>query len=306
MKNNLLSPLCLRDIKYRKPELQAKRRPRIEERIIDKIRPERYIEPFGWTGELFFHKEPSSLEVFNDHGMLFAHLFTTLKDAKRAKNIAWLFESLYDGYEPTECHFRFCADVCKEFLNYKRSIEQVAKFLKSSRAQNYQLFHAEPSKALAFATIYGIHASANRQTPFEEFDRIGNIIPSWNSQERMKTREEQGNAIRRAGERFKDVVVETRDPVDCIQTYDDKDALFFVYPPMRTPQDKRYFATWTEKDDARLLDALKTIKGRVILPLGCRNVAHYDSLLDLGWRVVEADLLENLPIYDSFYVFVKI
>lgn len=88
--------------------------------------------------------------------------------------------------------------------------------------------------------------------------------------------------IAQAARRFRGVIVESLDALDCIDRYDTPDTLFYADPPYMWDTrherwaGKSYRHEMTDDDHARLADALRSVKGAVVL-------SHYDHPLYREW-----------------------
>lgn len=95
------------------------------------------------------------------------------------------------------------------------------------------------------------------------------------------------STVRATVERLRGVVIENRPALDLIARHDDPAALFYVDPPY-LPETRERACRYTHELDWRghleLLDALRGVKGRVVLS-GYASVLYDDALT--SWRRIE-------------------
>lgn len=95
-------------------------------------------------------------------------------------------------------------------------------------------------------------------------------------------------------ERLRDVIIENRDCVDLINTYDRPDAIFYVDPPYVGSEQyyNRKYSSFGETDHIRLNECLKRIKGKFILSYNdCELVRE----LYHGFNMIGVDRNNSLP-----------
>lgn len=261
-----------------------------------------YIEPFGWTGEIILNNKPSALEVFNDSSAVYSLVFKTLQDMNKAKEVADLFENLFDNYNPEEKHYQLCNKIFNAYINADASLENVKDVVNSPLCKEYPaLYRKEPDVATTFAVVYGIMCSSHMK-PFNAYTDSKIAVFKWGNWTEPRRRE--ARELANLHKRIAQTIIESRDPVECVKTYDSAYALFLINPPRDSCICKQYPTQWTNEDDERLIDVLKGVKGRVILTLDNALYERYKSVKDAGYRLYQPEK-GFYPLYDGWNVLIK-
>ena len=224
-----------------------------------------YVEPFGGTGSVFFGKEPSFSEVYNDLNGLMVNFFKVLKDPAKRAQLQELGKYTPKGRQFWNEHKEICVTTG----------EERARAIEKTGAGSY-----DPRAVLAFAFFY-----------CQNLGFGGRLLSSYGI-----TRTRDGGAHARHfllklndldafAERFALVQIENKPWKECIESYDTPDTLFYLDPPYETPSAKHYMTGWTSQDTKDLVDACLRLKGRAVLT--CYDCELYHPVRDAGWRRVQ-------------------
>jgi len=193
-----------------------------------------YCEVFGGAAHVLFQKHPSQVEVYNDINFDLVNLFKVLRDKEKLEK---LVEQL--KYTPVaRSEYIFCRD------NYKNAADEI-------------------ERARRFYTKI-MQSYAGKQ------DSWGFVINSTNNNMASTCNRWINNIkeLKSAIERFRRVQIENMDFEDCIKRFDTIDTLFYLDPPYVTHMrvDKNvYEHEMADIDHERLIDILKSVKGKFIL-----------------------------------------
>jgi len=213
-----------------------------------------YIEPFGGSGTILFHKKPSPIEVYNDLEHNVYSFFKVLSNPKRFK----AFQK--------KCGLIFYSrDLFNEY--------------------NYALRNHDLSmEDRAFYFFY-----VNRVA----YNGVGSFSCSVNAVRRgmSKPVSDMLSTIDRLPEvhqRLKNVIVESIDGLKLIKKYDKPTAFFYLDPPYHhsTRSGARYDVDMNNDKQEELLRVLEGVKDARILLSGY-NCDLFDNLLDCGWNRVD-------------------
>lgn len=208
-----------------------------------------YIEPFGGGAAVLLAKPRARLEVYNDLDGDMVALFRVLRDSPDA--LADAVGSTPFAREEHELSYLEAAD----------DLERARRVLVRSH-----FGHGSS----------GIH----RATGFRAAGMRAGTLPvhGWMT---------LPDTIRIAAERMRGVVIERRPALQVMQAHDAKDVLHYVDPPyLPETRDKGrdYRHEMTRSDHIGLLDALRQMRGNVVLSGYASSL--YDEALD-GWRRIE-------------------
>jgi DNA adenine methylase len=212
-----------------------------------------YVEPFGGSAVVLLNKAPSATEILNDQDDALVNLYRVLRlDPARLKKALHL--TPYSRTEHAAC--------CRRLRNpaLKHDMIEWARTYYVATCQSYggivknPSFSTSPEKGLAMTWCRRID---------ERLDVVT--------------------------QRLRGVTIENRPAIDVIERYDRTATLHYCDPPYhpdtRTVQARtqgKYMYEMTAADHVRLLDVLRSVKGKVLLsgfdhPL-------YAKMLK-GWRV---------------------
>lgn len=211
---------------------------------------ETYIEPFGGSGAILFHKTPSPVEIYNDIEDNVYSFFKVVSDPK-------LFQELQD--------------LCSLTL-FSRKI--LIEFMEDLRGENLTLIER------AFKFYY-----VNRVA----YNGVGSFSCSVNAVRRgmSKTVSDMLSSIDRLPEvhsRLRSVIIENRDALDIIGKYDNKNVLFYLDPPYHHSKrgGARYDKDMNNNQQELFINILLGLKNAKVLLSGY-SCDLYDKLTDNGW-----------------------
>nr|WP_047581958.1 DNA adenine methylase [Methylobacterium sp. ZNC0032] len=222
-----------------------------------------YVEPFGGAASVLLRKAPAYAEVYNDLDVELVNLFRVLRgpDADRLREQLALTPfaraEFMAAYEPSD-----------------DPVEQARRLIIRS------LMGFGNTGALGRSTGFRADSNKSGTTPAHDWANYPELLPDIVA-------------------RLADVVIESRDAVAVMRAHDRVETLHYVDPPYvhetRSGGNPycakhKYRHELTDADRATLLDALRALKGMVVLsgypsPL-------YDQQLD-GWLRVERAALAD-------------
>lgn len=193
-----------------------------------------YVEPYGGGAAVLLSKLPSEIEVYNDIDEDIVNFFAVLRDPELANQLVQLLA----------------------LTPYSR-----VEFLAAKKPHHCAV---EKARRLVIRAQmgFGSTGATKPNTGFRlDTARTGSdIVTIWNR---------QPDLIRKAAERFKQVLIEKRPALTVIENHDRDDTLFYIDPPYVQDTRKMCGDVYRyEMDDAQheqLLIKLQTVKGKVIL-----------------------------------------
>lgn len=215
-----------------------------------------YIEPYCGAASVFLRKYPSEVEVLNDTNRDLLNFFDVLR-------------------ERTDALIRAIDLMPFSYAEYERSFEPVDDPLEAARRFYVRSWQAFGSGGIARKTGWRRMLRANRGTsPAHDWSRLDGL---W-------------LAVRR----LKEAQIDCLDALDCIERYDEKQALFYVDPPyVLTSRQRitgRYTHEMTDGDHRELASMLHRVKGLVL-------ISGYDCPLYrelyAGWHAVSKTTTTN-------------
>ena len=210
-----------------------------------------YIEPFCGGASVFFAKEPVAVNVLNDTNGMIVNLY------RQAKLYPEDLFRLIDATPHSRSEYNRAAAI------YKGKVE--ATDLEKAWAMytaTTQAFACKTACGWAFQKG-GTTKSAPRTTKNRK-KMIPDIIQHLNKAQ-----------------------IDSIDAIACIERYDQSEALFYIDPPYIDTQQGTY-AGYEQSDFDRLLEVLKTIKGKFFLS-HYANQTMSDYAEANGWAVTEKE-----------------
>jgi DNA adenine methylase len=202
----------------------------LAQRLIPLIPPHiTYVEPFCGAAAIFFNKPPSPVEVLND-------INTNLVNAFRCMR--------YHGQSVIE-ELVFCLGSRQEL-----SASRKCSTCESSPQTDIQ-------RAAAFLFERAISFGSDGQSFGVQKRKRGGAATSL-----VQVRK----SLESVRARLDGVIIENLDWPRCLALYDSPETFFFCDPPYIGGQQKAY-ASWTIAEFARLLSALKSLKGKWMLTI---------------------------------------
>lgn len=240
-------------------------------RIMEFFPPHRvYVEPFGGAFSICLRKARAYAEVYNDLDDHVVTLFRVLQNPAQAARLDELLR--LTPFARREFEIAWDASDCP--------IEQ-------SRRLVIRAFMGFGSNA------HNSTGRGHRSTGFRANSSRSGTTPAQDWANYL-------DCLRAIIARLSGVVIESRDAVEVMAAHDGAETLFYVDPPYlpetRSPANKydgKYRMYRHELDrggHARLLDAMKTLEGMIVLS-GYPD-ALYDEML-AGWRRFEIDALAD-------------
>lgn len=208
-----------------------------------------YIEPYAGGAATLLAKPRSKLEVYNDIDGEMVHLFRMLRE--RGEDLA-----------------RAIALTPYARDEHRLAYERTEEPLERARRTLIRSHMGHGSNGVHKST--GFRAAGLRANNLSVHAWAG--LPE---------------TVRNTMERLRGVVIENRPALDLIARHDDPAAVFYVDPPY-LPETReracRYTHELTVDDHVALLDALRAVKGRVVLSGYASDL--YDTALS-NWRRIE-------------------
>lgn len=238
--------------------------------ILEHFPPHRiYVEPFGGAASVLLRKPRAYAEVYNDLDSHVVTLFRVLQDRDLAAELERVLRLTPFAREEFELAWTPAND----------PIEVSRRLIMRS----FMGFGSNSHSALERGhKTTGFRADSNKSGSTPAHDWAG-----------------YPNGIQAMTERFAGVVIEHRPAIDVMEAHDREDALHYVDPPYlhatrskgnRHDPKHRYRHEMTDADHAELLEALRGLKGMVILS-GYPSTA-YDLAL-VGWTRLERKALAD-------------
>lgn len=211
---------------------------------------ETYIEPFGGSGAILFHKNPSPVEIYNDIEDNVYSFFKVLSDPK-------LFQEFKDLCSLTFFSHKILNEFSEELKNSDLTLlERAFKFYYVNRVA---------------------------------YNGVGSFSCSVNAIRRgmSKTVSDMLSSIDRLPEvhnRLRSVIIENRNALDIIKKYDNDNVLFYLDPPYHhsTRGSARYDKDMNDDQQSLFIEILLGIQKAKVLLSGY-SCDLYDQLTDNGW-----------------------
>lgn len=210
-----------------------------------------YVEVFGGAASLLFAKPPAQLDVYNDLDSGLINFFRVLRDPDQAQELIRLLQ--FTPYAREEW-----LD-CRDHTTVGDVVEQARRF--------FVLIYQSFSCNISSNSWRHSASTAGGNNPPRAFN---NAI----------------DHLHACVERLKRVQVEHDDFTRLIEAYDGDDVLFYADPPYAPDTRRRggYRVEMTTNDHKRLLEALTTCKGMVILS-GYDSPLYHRALH--GWQKLQ-------------------
>lgn len=204
-----------------------------------------YVEPFGGGGSVLLRKSPSRVEIYNDLNTELVDFFRVLRHPSQSSRLFRLLKRTPYARDELRAAYGLTDD----------PVERARRLA----VRSFQAFHPR--------AIFGDPA------PFD--CRIShNEAMSWANYVR---------ALPRIIDRLRNVIIENRPALSIIAAHDSPQSLIYVDPPYplstRTSAQK-YPCEMSDSDHDSLLDALCSVKGRVVIS-GYDHPLYRDRLS--GW-----------------------
>ena len=232
-------------------------------RIWQKILPELsrcslYVEPFCGGASVFWNKRPDSAEILNDLNGDIVHLYRVLQDEK-------LYRILEDKIR---------------YTLYSR--EEFRLSLENRKRETL----SDVERAWTFYVFQNLGFGGKTESTEGSWGR--SMVPrnNWTSRK---------DCFREWHDRLQNVRLETRDCLELLEEYDDKDTLFYLDPPyvLGTRKEKNFYK-FEGSDDFhnQLIDRMLKAKGKIILS----GYSHplYDVLVEKGWLRKELETISHV------------
>jgi len=220
-----------------------------------------YTEAFGGAASVLLQKPRAYSEIYNDLYGEVVNLFQVLRDAEKAKRLAWQIEMT--PYARQE---------------FERSYDATDDDVEAARKLIVRSFMGFGTKVAKNAEANGFRGGAKclRQSVADEWSKF----PA---------------NVRTVAGRFTGVVIEQRPALDVLKQYDTAETLHYVDPPY--PKDSRadagddYAHELTNDDHREFARTLHALKGMVILSGYACDL--YDRELFSDWHRVTRECLAD-------------
>lgn len=219
--------------------------------IIYRIPHLRFVEVFGGSGAIVFNKPPSDVDIYNDihHGLY--NLMKVLRDNPDA------FQRAITLTPYSRAEF----EACLNWQNQEDPVEKARQFFVVTQ-QSYGA-KGKLTKGQWAYSLVSRHKMSSRVSAW--LNRIDNKLPCMI-------------------QRIRELQIECLAYEDIFYKYDRNDTLFYCDPPYlpSTRHKNQYLHEMNYNDHVRLVNTLKTVKGKVIL-------SGYDNDLynELGWEKID-------------------
>lgn len=238
-----------------------------------------YVEPFCGSAAIFFRKERSQIEVLNDLNGDLVHFFHTLRsDPDALINQIELTPFALEEYE----------------LSWERTddpLERARRFY----VRSWQSFSGDTSTRSGWRRVL---ATSREMAVTQDWRRL--------------------EGLRKAVDLLRYAQIDCIPALDCIQKYDNPNALFYLDPPYvhetRKSMRHKYVHEMTDDDHRALAEVLHQVKGMVLLSgydsdlyrelypdwqrLSKSNTTNGNGVAtEYLWLSPNAVTLENLPLF---------
>lgn len=204
-----------------------------------------YVEPFGGMATMFFYKEPSEKEVYNDINKNAVNLFRVLRDEEKTNKLIRMFEYFVSSVD-------FVEEAYKNYNNPQ--VDEITR------------------------AYYFVYILQNSRGLINKFSALNGVRNTETSKELII---EKIKAVHR---RFEKVVIENVDWEDCFRRYDSKETFFYCDPPYLTKDiDKIYHNSMSTIEHKKLLHKIKECQGMVIIS-GYDHPLYQYELEEHGWK----------------------
>lgn len=223
-----------------------------------------FVEPYGGAANILIRRKPVEIEVYNDLDDDIVNLFRALQSSSRCtrlvQRIVW---TLYSRSE------------------YERAVKTLQNPRSTADARAWAIFIAQNQ---------GIGGLRNHSA-----SSWGRVVTPVRSCKKTNEWRSRIASLLWWHERLTKVMIEKRDALEVIQTWDSADTVFYVDPPYvaSTRKSGSYVKEVDDEHHKALIELLLKVKGAVILS-GYDNPL-YDSLTKAGWEK------QNFQTYCSAY-----
>jgi len=212
-----------------------------------------YVEPYGGAASVLLQKKRSYAEIYNDIESGVVSFFRVLQNPEKAQELERLLRVT-----------PFARDEFKESHNISKEMCDIEK-ARRMIIRSFMGFGADSVSNTAKRTGFRANSNRSGSTPAHDWANYPEEIKVFT-------------------ERLSGVVIENRPAMECFDSFDGPDTLFFLDPPYvhQTRKTKHgYNFEMTDQDHQQLLDRVQSIKGMVIL-------CGYDNLIynNLKWEKI--------------------
>jgi len=213
-----------------------------------------YCEPFAGGLALYFKLPAHKFEVINDTNAMVVNFYEVCRSD---------FDALKEKIEATP---------------FSRLSYKVAMSI-------YRMPHLFNKLQQAWAFFVATQCGFAAQIGSFGFDKKGKRIKTFNNKKLRFTKD--------IADRLKGTLIEHKDAVDTIKTYDSEDMFFYLDPPYVTDGNRKavnqgHYSGYSLLDYRRLLDCLASLKGRFLLSSYPSNMLQ-DYASRHGWWIKEFD-----------------
>lgn len=212
-----------------------------------------YVEPYGGAASVLLRKPRSYAEVLNDLDDELYNFFCVIKGSV--------------SHEILERQLRITPYARREFeLAHSYNPDPIER-ARRLVIRSFMGFGADSASNLASKTGFRSNSNRSGTTPARDFVNYADNVKA-------------------LYERLSGVVLENKSAIEVIKQHDSADTTFYVDPPYphSTRRGGRYFYEMTEGDHLELLDALKSVKGNVVL-----SGLDHPEYNKLTWHRIEKD-----------------
>ena len=222
--------------------------------IISHLPPHRiYVEPFGGAASVLMRKPRSYAEVYNDLDGEVVNVFRVLQNESSALKLGRLLELTPFARDEFEAAYESTTD----------SIERARRAI----IRAFMGFGADANN-MDRKTGFRSNSNSSGTAPARDWVNYATVIPEFTA-------------------RLSGVVIENRDAIEVMKAHDSPETLHFVDPPYphAVRGDKhRYAVEMTNEQHEALVEALRSLKGMVVL-CGYENTIYWW----LGWKTLKRE-----------------
>ena len=216
-----------------------------------------YIEPFGGSATILFHKKPSPIEIYNDLYHNVYALFWTLSQKPLFKEFRSKCDLIYYSRKIFD-------DYVYKLKNCNLKIQDRA----------FMFFYVNRVAYNGVGSFSCIVNAVRRSMSKPVSDMLSTV-------ERLPE----------IHQRLKSVIIENTDALELIPKYDKPSTFFYLDPPYHhsTRSGARYMVDLDDEKQNKLVDILLGLKDAKVLLSGYR-CSLYDRLVENGWNRIDFEV----------------
>jgi DNA adenine methylase len=225
-----------------------------------------YVEPFAGGASVYFAKSPAPTNVLNDANERLTSFYRTVKDPTKAREVAKRLQGTL----------------------YARSEYEAARVINRAALSDYDELTRAWAVVLGYCMSYGAKWDSGFNCSASPSRFISNC-EGW---------KDVSDSFLNRVELLRQVIIENRDALKVIQTYDRNHTFFFVDPPY-IGTNCQGLGDYTESDYVSLINLLSTIKGKFMLT-SYENPVLNEAISNHRWNIRSLKKCTNLLAAEKY------